>query len=60
MWHMFFWLMLAIEYTYGVVYSIPCRFEQVTVKVRSQPGQKGQISKLLNFNTKYVFFSGAV
>ena len=35
-----FELISAIEYKYGVFYVVPDRFEQVTVKVLSQPGQK--------------------
>ena len=48
-----FSLISAAEHKYGVVYAVPDRFQQVTVKVRSQPGQKGQI--LIKLNKKDVF-----
>ena len=47
-----FWFILVIEFDYGVVYAVPDRFQQVKIKVRSQPGQKAQIFKLKKFNKK--------
>ena len=47
-----FWVISAMEYKYGVAYAVPDRFQQVTVKVRSQSGQKGSNFEVDTFQQK--------
>ena len=58
MWHMFLGLISVREFKYSVVYAVRNHFQQVTVKIRSQP-----VLKTSNFEVdkfKKMCLSGAV